>query len=70
MTSTKAFFNSKGPAVQFVKDQLVSSIIDSPWTIAIVPGKFAGYFVYIATDMPLEGIDEIMSEFSKELSHT
>lgn len=70
MNNMKAFLYNKTDLVQFVKEKLVSSVVNSPWTMTIVPGKFAGYFVYIVTDTSLVGIDEIIQDFSSQFSHT
>jgi len=66
MSNTKAFLFNKGELVQFVRDRLTGLMLTSPLTMTIVPGKSAGYFVYIATDTELEGIAEIMQEFSSQ----
>lgn len=64
----KAFLLTKGDLVRFVGDKLTSSMVNSPWTTTIIPGKFAGYFVHIATDTASEEAVESMSNFSKEFS--
>ena len=70
MNNMKAFLFSKGDLVRFVSDKLTSFNLDSPWTMTIIPGKFAGYFVRIATDTVSEGTEESMQEFLKQFSLT
>lgn len=70
MNNMKAFLYNKSDLARFVDGKLTGLIIDSPWTMTIVPGKSGGYFVRIVTDTALEGTDESMQEFCKQFSHT
>lgn len=70
MNSTKAFLVTKGDVVRYASDQLTGSLVNSPWTMTIIPGKSVGYFVHIATGTASDEAVESMYNFSKEFSNT